>query len=144
MLAITRAKPEHIKRVVEIAKASFPDPWSEESFLSELTADGAFYVAENSGSLDGYIIIRNLGEEYEILDVAVDPAARREGIGEAMLATAVNFAFEGWGKKVWLEVRESNEAALGLYKKYKFKEVGRRKGYYSNPAEDAILMERQL
>ncbi len=144
MLAIKRAKPEDIKRVVEIARESFPDPWSEESFAGELTADGAFYVAENNGSLDGYIIIRSMGEEYEILDVAVAQSARRDGIGEAMLATAVNFAFESWGKKVWLEVRESNEAALGLYKKYKFKEVGRRKGYYSNPTEDAILMERQL
>ncbi|MBR5381560.1 MAG: ribosomal protein S18-alanine N-acetyltransferase [Oscillospiraceae bacterium] len=144
MLAILHARGEDIPRIREIAEASFPDPWSEESFRRELDADGVFYAAHSEGRLDGYLVLRSMGLEYEVLDVAVAPEARRTGIGEALIATAVQYAREHGAEKVWLEVRAGNVPALGLYEKYGFRRVGLRKNYYARPAEDAVLMERKL
>jgi len=144
MLAILHARAEDIPRIREIAEASFPDPWSEAGFLSELKADGVFYAAFNEGRLDGYLVLRSMGDTCEVLDVAVAPEARRTGIGEAMLATAVQYAREHGAEKVWLEVRAGNAPALGLYEKYGFLRVGLRKNYYAGPPEDAVLMERKL
>ena len=144
MLAIVHAKPENIARVAEIARESFPDPWSEDSFKNELSENGLFSVAFDGGKLEGYVVLRSLDVECELLDIAVAPEARRTGIGEAMLATAVAYAEEHGAEKVWLEVREGNADALRLYKRYGFREVGRRKAYYASPVEDAVLMERKL
>ena len=91
MLAIVHARGEDIPRICEIASASFPDPWSEESFRSELEADGVFYAAFDGGRLDGYLVLRSMGPECEVLDgdrrgdarrsPAVCPGARRgEGL----------------------------------------------------------------
>ena len=144
MLAIVHARAEDISRIREIAEASFPDPWSEASFRDELGADGVFYAAFDGGRLDGYLVLRSMGLECEVLDVAVAPEARRTGIGEAMLAAAVQYACEHGAEKVWLEVRAGNSPAIGLYEKYGFSRVGLRKNYYASPAEDAVLMERRL
>ena len=84
------------------------------------------------------------GEEGEIADLAVAPAARRRGIGGVLLDRVVATAMESGVGALYLEVRESNVAARALYQSRGFDMVGRRRGYYSRPAEDALLLRRSL
>ena len=126
--------------LAEIERASFPDPWNEAMLEAELDASGSrFYVEEENGALLGFCILRRVFEEGEIFNIAVTPDRRGQGIGEKLLRRALAES-AGSCDFVFLEVRESNEAARGLYEKLGFEVVGRRQGYYLKPKEDAILM----
>lgn len=95
------------------------------------------FVAEQEGRIEGVAVWQDLpGGEAELLNLAVRPEARRRGVGRALLALLA-------GRKVWLEVRASNEAAIRFYESQGFRVCGRRKGYYRNPDEDAVLMVRE-
>jgi ribosomal-protein-alanine acetyltransferase len=102
-----------------------------------MPADQAILVAEEGGSLAGFLVWRHTTpDEIEILNLAVVPAFRRRGIAKALL--------DGLPKaEVFLEVRESNLAARGLYKAAGFHEVGLRRRYYQNPPEGAVVMRMQ-
>lgn len=94
---------------------------------------------ENDGTILGFIVGRAIGEEWEIENIAVRAAEQRRGLGTRLLKEFLNLAASKGAKTVLLEVRESNRAARGLYQKSSFVEVGRRKKYYRDPDEDAIL-----
>ena len=131
----------HVSQVAELEKLCFNDPWSVNSIVYELTNPLSLWlVAEEDGAPLGYIMIALLGIEAEIYNVAVDPDARRQGLGRKLLRAAMHEAVNTGAETVFLEVRESNEPAKGLYASYGFIPVGKRKNYYTNPAEDAILM----
>lgn len=94
-------------------------------------------VAEKEGRIEGVAVWQELpGGEAELLNLAVRPEARRRGVGRALLALLA-------GRKVWLEVRASNAAAIRFYESQGFRVCGRRKGYYRDPEEDAVLMVRE-
>ena len=119
--------------------------WLEKSYAESLEWSGAVALAsEVEGRVTGFIIGRQIADEGEILNLAVMPARRRRGEGGALLkAVLEKFRARRTGR-VYLEVRESNGAAIAFYDKHGFVEAGRREGYYQEPLEAAILMEKKL
>jgi [ribosomal protein S18]-alanine N-acetyltransferase len=98
-------------------------------------------VVEQDGSVVGFIVGRQATNEWEIENIAVTGAARRCGLGSRLVGELLDLVRNYGGKAVFLEVRESNRAARALYEKWAFIEVGRRKMYYQNPAEDALVLK---
>jgi ribosomal-protein-alanine acetyltransferase len=98
------------------------------------------FVVEKDGRVIGVLRWRNLGEEIEILDLAVDPIRRRQGHAAFLLRNFLRHASRSASKKIFLEVRPSNAAAIALYQKFGFQISGRRPNYYRNPGEAALLM----
>lgn len=98
-------------------------------------------VVEQDGSVAGFIVGRPVDDEWEIENIAVTGAARRRGLGSRLVGELLDVVRSHGGKSVFLEVRESNRAARSLYEKWAFIQVGRRKMYYQNPPEDALLLK---
>lgn len=97
-------------------------------------------VVEKDGQVLGVLRWRDLGEEAEIVDLAVDPGCRRQGHAAFLLRNFLGRVAEPAAKKIFLEVRESNAGAIALYQKFGFEISGRRPRYYRNPEENALLM----
>ncbi|HEY2362117.1 MAG TPA: ribosomal protein S18-alanine N-acetyltransferase [Candidatus Angelobacter sp.] len=98
-------------------------------------------VVEQEAKVVGFIVARQVDDEWEIENIAVTGPARRRGLGSRLVGELLDLARSHGGKSVFLEVRESNRAARSLYEKWAFIEVGRRKTYYQNPAEDALVLQ---
>ena len=134
----------HLEGIAELERTCFSHPWSVDMLAEELYNETAsFLVAEGEdGSVLGYAGLHVVLDEGYIDNVAVDPAYRRQGIADALIDTFVRF---GAAKLAFLtlEVRAGNAPAIALYEKHGFYEVGRRKDYYDDPKEDAILMTRE-
>jgi ribosomal-protein-alanine N-acetyltransferase len=96
---------------------------------------------EQSGNVVGFIVGRQVEHEWEIENIAVTGSARRCGLGSRLVGELLDLVRSRGGKSVFLEVRESNRAARSLYEKWAFLEVGRRRMYYQNPAEDALILK---
>lgn len=149
-LTVREAGERDLTGVVQIERDSFGDPWSRESFLAAVGASRMrFLVAESSrgeegGARDlvGYVIALMLFDEAEIANIAVAREARGQGIGGLLLDHALTEAAARGVQAVYLEVRESNTSARALYESRSFANVGRRKRYYRNPTEDALLLRR--
>jgi ribosomal-protein-alanine N-acetyltransferase len=137
--------PDDIPEIVSIERLSFSTPWSETSFRSEIYSRYAVTrVAELNGVVAGYICVKHVADECHLLDLAVRPDYRRRGIARALLDDVIQeLRIEGC-RFFYLEVRSSNYAARKLYEKFGFNMVGVRKGYYVNPAEDAVIMMMEL
>jgi ribosomal-protein-alanine N-acetyltransferase len=130
--------------ILGIERACFTDPWSERSFRDILEGTGArLRVAEREGEVLGYSVAWILGEEAELANLAVHPDARRLGVGAALVDDLLLATDRGRGATIYLEVRASNAAAQSLYRSRGFVAAGVRKGYYSRPTEDAIVMRRE-
>lgn len=141
------AVEEDLREVARIETACFADPWSEESFRRLLAAQPAIFlvaVFPPDSAVAGYAIAFSVGEEGEVLNVAVEPGFRSKGLAGQML-DALLIEMSGRGvRTAFLEVRESNRAALALYGSRGFAEIGRRRAYYRRPVEDALVMRRIL
>ena len=151
-LTIRRCVPSDLERIALIERASFSDPWSFEAISAALALPHLrFLVAEDAGrggggasALVGYVVALVMADEGEIADVAVAPDARRRGIGRLLLERMTAEVVEAGARALYLEVRESNTAARALYQSLGFAQVGRRRGYYLSPSEDALLLRREL
>lgn len=142
-VACRLATRDDLPAILTIERGSFSDPWSEATFAAALTTStDRCLVAAQAGRVVGYGIIRQVGPEAELLNLAVDPAVRRQGVGDALLAEILRGLDATGGVTVFLEVRASNLAAETLYRRHGFLPVGRRRGYYAAPREDALLMRR--
>ena len=108
------------------------------------TTSGAILVAEREGETVGFVMVRHVADESEIHNIVVRRSDRRSGVGAALLAAALTNARQHGATRVFLEVRESNAAAIAFYRSQGFHSVGRRGRYYRNPDEDALLFERKL
>ena len=131
-----------VDEVWNIEKMCFPVPWSRQSFVLEIEHNkcARYFVAEHAGTIVGYGGMWLVLDEAHITNIAVHPLARRKGIGEALLRVLMAEANRLGIQKITLEVRDSNTAARNLYEKLGFVSVGRRKRYYSDNNEDAIIM----
>jgi len=106
----------------------------------------AWVVDDEPGanSILGYLVARRVDAEWELENIVVSKTARRRGVGTRLLDELITHARAGHATCIFLEVRESNQSARALYRKAGFQETGLRKGYYSTPAEDAILCQLSL
>lgn len=137
---------DHLEEVAELERICFTDPWSRNMLLEELKNDCASFLAavDDTGRVAGYAGIQVVLDEGYILNVAVRPECRRNGIAEKLLTVFLNFAQANGLAFLTLEVRASNHPAIVLYGKLGFRGVGRRKNYYEHPQEDAIIMTREF
>lgn len=145
-LEIRQAKLYDVPAIARIERDSFDAPWSADEITKDVTAGGNVYVAVALADEEraGYAEIRMIAGEGQIYNIAIAPEFRREGIGEALLSHLIEKAGVDGCRMVTLEVRSGNEAAMELYRKLGFREVGRRKGYYVKGGEDAVLMDLDL
>ena len=132
---------EHVPQVAALERTCFSHPWTEDMLRQELWNDAAvIVVAEGEdGTVLGYAGLQAVLDEGYINNVAVDPRFRRQGVADELIAAFVRF---GKAKLAFLtlEVRASNAPAIALYAKHGFRTAGRRRDYYDDPKEDAILM----
>jgi ribosomal-protein-alanine N-acetyltransferase len=138
--------PADAAAVTEILKGS-PEAsqWTEWGFRELLGWRGVLaLVSEDDRKVIGFIIGRQVGGEAEILNAAVIVARRRRGEGGALLKAVMDEFRARRVSRVFLEVRESNEAGIAFYQKHGFSKTGRRAGYYRDPDEAAIVMEMKL
>ena len=138
-------KEEYLDEIARLDQVCFTIPWSKSLFASELSNPNAHYVlAFSDGTLAGYCGLQAVAGEGSITNIAVLPQFRGLGIASELLKKIINYANEQNLEFVTLEVRESNRIAIGLYRKFGFREVGKRKNYYSDNHETAILMTKFL
>lgn len=143
---IRRLKPEDAEAVAKIMEES-PEAakWSKESYQASGGWGGVLaLVSETGGELGGVLIGRQVADEGEILNLAVRKANRRKGEGGALLESALAELKGGGVTHVYLEVRESNSGAISLYLGHGFSKTGKRKSYYHDPEEAAVLLEKKL
>ena len=140
---VRTARAADLEAVVAIERASFADPWAPRAFSDALADEGLlFLVAEGEQGVAGYVIAWFVAGDGEIANIAVAPSARGHGIGAALLDAALRAGRDCGTRSVFLECRESNAVARALYASRRFVEVGRRRGYYRLPTEDAIVLKR--
>lgn len=133
--------------IAELEKESFSDPWSLKSFqavIGELHVYMGAARESDSSAIVGYVVAWFAADQGEIANIAVAASVQRRGIGAALLDAAITEGRFRGATRIFLEVRESNEAARALYASRGFGEIGRRKGYYRHPQEDAIVLMYQL
>jgi [ribosomal protein S18]-alanine N-acetyltransferase len=138
--------PADVASVTAIERAAFADPWPAAAF-TELLAQPhvrALAVELGDGRLAGYALASVAADQGEILNLAVDPAARRRGLARILLGALLDVFRREHVTSVFLEVRQSNEAAIRLYDGFGFRPVGTRKRYYRLPTENAVTMALDL
>lgn len=140
---------EDLDEVLAIERASFPTPWSRGAFLYELKQNpvARCWVARGSGSAArvlGYLCLWEIRPEIHITNLAVHPLWRRQGIARFLLGTILEDARRRQLTAALLEVRPTNIEARSLYEDLGFQVVGRRRGYYVDTGEDALLMRTDL
>lgn len=133
-----------VSQVAELEKLCFTLPWSEKSVAGELENPLALWlVAMEGDSLAGYVGSQTVMDETDMMNLAVAPQFRRQGVAEALVNALVASLKERGSWCLTLEVRDSNEAARALYAKLGFVEIGRRRGYYRDPREDALILRKE-
>ena len=134
--------PENVDQIAEIEKECFSKPWSRQMLLDELENLSASFIAAEAedGTILGYAGLTVVLDEGYINNVAVREPYRKQKVASALLDVFLRFGQANGLAFLTLEVRASNEAAIGLYHKHGFEQVGCRKNYYEDPKEDAILM----
>lgn len=135
-----------LERVLAIERASFTNPWNENTFRSLLErGDAELWVAETEAEgVLGYLVLWFAAEEGELADLAVSEEHRSRGLGSRLLDRAMELALDHGVRSLFLEVRASNERAEELYRSRGFRVVTVRKDYYRFPTEDALVMLKSL
>ena len=134
----------HISAVAEMEKLCFSDPWSVNSITSELNNPLSLWlVAMDEDKLVGYVGSQSVLGWSDMMNLAVLPDYRRQGVGEGLVKELIEKLQEQKNTCLTLEVRSSNAPAIGLYEKMGFVQVGKRPNYYHNPKEDALIMRKE-
>ncbi len=135
--------PEHLAAVWTIEQRAHRYPWRQ-SMIEELSGRGAchYCLVDEHGQVLGYCYGQNIVGEVSLLNVAVDPEYHGQGLGKQLMESFISECEKANAESIWLEVRESNQAAIALYHSVGFNEVDRRRDYYptSNGREDALIM----
>lgn len=145
---IERMTAEHLPEVAAIERETNLSRWGEKGFLTELSnADSILLVArlnEIKHKTIGFVFARLITPEMEIINIAVDWNFRGKNIGSELLKACLSEGLGLGAQTCWLEVRESNQAAIRLYEKHGFVRVGLRKNYYSDTSENALLFDKKI
>ncbi len=141
-IKVTSTVLEHLDDIMEVEKLSFKITWSREAFFDEITRNevAMYFSAAVEKKVVGYAGMWKVLDEGHITNIAVHPEYRGNGIGSRLLESLIEKATGTGIARMTLEVRKSNLAAQGLYRKYGFETVGFRKAYYADNGEDAIIM----
>ena len=138
-----RSRPEDARGIEMLEEEIFPDPWSYRDVVDLISTEGAMcFSAVDEGRVVAYVIGRIIPPEGEIYRVAVSPEYRRRGIAYRLLDYAMKTSRGAGLECAFLEVRSQNTAAISLYTADGFSEIGRRRDYYREPKDDAIVMLR--
>jgi ribosomal-protein-alanine N-acetyltransferase len=144
-IRIRRMSADDLPVIMTIETSSYTVPWSEATFRGLLRrADADLVVAEFDGVPIGYACSWFVIDQGELGNVAVAEPWRNRGVGAKLVETVLERALERGAREMFLEVRPSNAAAQRLYEAFGFREVGRRRNYYAEPPEDALVMRRAV
>lgn len=143
-MEIQRMTLAQVPQVAQLESICFDDPWSERSVASELENPLSLWLtAVEDGRVVGYVGSQTVLGETDMMNVAVHPDCRRRHIAEDLILALVESLKEKESHCLTLEVRASNGAAIRLYEKLSFVQIGRRKNYYHNPKEDALILRKE-
>lgn len=142
MISFRPMAQNDLDKVLEIEKQSFVNPVSKNKLIKEISYNhlARYYIMLLDDIIIGYFGMWIISDEGHILNIAIDPKYRGKGYGNDLIIELIKIAKENLVNKLTLEVRETNDPAKNLYKKYNFKVLGRRKDYYREPTEDALIM----
>jgi [ribosomal protein S18]-alanine N-acetyltransferase len=130
-----------LPQVIAIERRAFPTPWSLAMFVLELSKpSGVCLAAIEERRVVGYLICARYADVWHLMNIAVDPPARRRGLATALLEEMI--ARAGADASYTLEVRPSNGSAISLYERFGFRSAGTRRRYYQDTGEDAVIMWR--
>jgi [ribosomal protein S18]-alanine N-acetyltransferase len=142
---LRRLQPRDLDTVEEIERASYPTPWSRSMFAAELRKPSALALGAylESGELAGYAFVSRYVDAWHVMNVAVAPEHRRQGIATELLQRLFEVTAGDQRRGYTLEVRVSNADAIRLYERLGFQSRGIRRGYYTDNREDALIMWRE-
>jgi len=163
MIKISPATEEHINQILEIEKEAISPPWTHGALLSEIYNEDSYFVVATNGLADsfncpnpcshpcldsseilGFAILRQVGDDGELLQIATKRSARRRGVADSLIEDVLQHAINKAYKSVFLEVRKSNDVAIHMYEKHGFTTLRVRKDYYTDPIEDANIMINKI
>lgn len=138
--------PDDLDEVCAMERVVFSDPWPRSAFESDIRTKSTFcpVLRDTANKLIGYANLMTFAEEAHLTNIAVSPDHRREGIGRIIMDHLLQKAESEGCRAMFLDVRVSNRSAISFYQKYDFTELYRRKRYYHNPPEDAVVMVRPI
>jgi ribosomal-protein-alanine N-acetyltransferase len=145
VIEIRRLSQRDLEAIDRIERRSYPTPWSRSMFASELAKSSSISLGAfdaESGELVGYLVISRYVDAWHVMNVAVVPEQRRQGIAQALISRLFETTSNDGRRGYTLEVRISNEAAIKLYERLGFQSRGVRRGYYTDNREDALIMWR--
>lgn len=134
----------HVTQIAELEKLCFSMPWSDNSIRSELSNPLSLWiVAQENGVVAGYVGSQSVLGEADMMNIAVHPDYRRNGVGRRLVTELIAQLKEQGSHILVLEVRASNEPAISLYHQLGFHQIGCRPNYYSQPREDALILRKE-
>ncbi len=141
-ISIRALRSEDVEAVAAIEREAFTTPWEPRTFAGLLDRSGVELVVmtDATDAVIGYSVLWCILDQGELANIAIAPGFRGRGLGARLLEHVLERARARGVRKVFLEVRASNEAAHALYARFGFEEVGRRRGYYERPQEDALVL----
>ena len=144
MIEILKMQSTHIPKIASLEKLCFSEPWSENSVAGELSNPLSLWlVAVDGDCVAGYVGSQSVMGETDMMNIAVSPDYRRQGVAAALIEELVRQLKVGGNHCLTLEVRASNDGAIKLYEKLGFAQVGRRPNYYRIPKEDALILRKE-
>ena len=134
-----------IREIAKLESVIFDDAWSEASLQETLQYDyNNALVREAGDAVTGYAVYSVIADTAELLRIAVDPEHRGQGIASSIMEEMLGKLDDSSADRIMLEVRSKNEGAIALYEKFGFKNIAKRKNYYSNPVDDALIYELMM
>lgn len=144
-IRVRRMREADLERVLQIEHESYSTPWPESSFRGLLRrSDATLLVADTNATVAGYAVSWAVLDQGELGNIAVAPEYRRRGIARVLIEAVIDDMKDRGVRELFLEVRVSNVPAQTLYDQYGFEVIGRRRNYYENPVEDALVMRRMV
>ena len=148
-MKLDRARPDDAPGMAAVHAASFDEAWSVEDIRAVLAGPGGFGLVVRAPGTEvvvAFVLARAIADEAEVLTLAVDPAHRRAGAGQALVEAVAIAAAAAGARSLFLEVASDNAAALAIYRAAGFTQTGRRPDYYRRPggAADALVLRRDL
>jgi [ribosomal protein S18]-alanine N-acetyltransferase len=143
-ITLRRLELRDLDAIEQIERASYPTPWSRSMFASELAKPSSLSLGavDEAGTLVGYLVLSRYVDAWHVMNVAVAPEQRRQGIASALLRHLLDETRGDARRGYTLEVRVSNVGAISLYEAFGFRPKGVRRGYYTDNREDALIMWR--